>query len=89
MSLAIDVDLVSAVLLADGWHVVDDESFTMDAYEYLWYANDEIRRRSEPMVLHGGGGSGICATGFEFKEGTALVRGPLTAILAVKQELAP
>lgn len=28
MGLRIDVDVVTAVLLADGWHEVDNESFT-------------------------------------------------------------
>jgi hypothetical protein len=40
MSLAINVDRVEAVLLADGWHEVslNDESvssFTLDAYDFI------------------------------------------------------
>jgi hypothetical protein len=35
MSLAIDIDQVTGVLLADGWHDVVDVSFEIDSYEYL------------------------------------------------------
>ena len=37
MSLAIDVDRVARVLLDDGWHDVADDSFAIDAYEYVRY----------------------------------------------------
>ena len=90
MSLAIDVDQVTEVLLADGWHYVFDQSFTLDAYEFF----DQYARETD-TTLHGGGQSGVCATGFQFKsyEGLAgsnrdgnveFMSGPLTAILAVK-----
>jgi len=36
MSLAIDIDRVTAVLLADGWHQVEEESFVLDSYEYVY-----------------------------------------------------
>lgn len=35
MSLAIDVDKVTAVLLADSWHEVAAASFALDSYEYI------------------------------------------------------
>jgi hypothetical protein len=35
MSLAINPDLVVAVLLSVGWHLVKDSSFALDAYEYV------------------------------------------------------
>ena len=81
MSLGIDVDEIARVLLADGWHEVVDKSFTLDAYEYMW----------EHDLLHGGGASGICATGFLFKTTgtisgsprTSVMAGPLTSKLAV------
>jgi hypothetical protein len=75
MSLYIDVDNVTEVLLADGWHTVADGSFDLDAYEY--HHNDH--------VLQGGGNYGVCANGFTFinPDGDTLF-GPLTAILAVK-----
>jgi hypothetical protein len=82
MSLAIDVDKVTRVLLADGWHDVANDSFSLDAYEYLWHHRGADR---DPMVLHGGGQSGICSNGFAFTDpdGRHLC-GPLTAVLAVE-----
>lgn len=88
MSLAIDIDEVTAVLLADGWHDVAERSFVLDAYEFV-YGDDN--------TVHGGGNSGICPTGFSFLEdldqnaGAAhkgdkvTVSGPLTAIVAVQE----
>lgn len=79
MSLWIDVDKVVAVLLADGWHDVDNNSFALDAYEYHW--------QERPM--HMGGHSGICATGFSFTvhPGGYQFVGPLSSILAIKRRL--
>jgi hypothetical protein len=34
MSLHIDTQDIFEVLLADGWHQVEDESFILDAYEF-------------------------------------------------------
>lgn len=85
MSLAIDVDRVTAVLLADGWHHVANQSFTLDSYEYLWYPTNT--RRSDFEILHGGGQSGVCATGFAFQDTDGqTTAGPLTAILAVRKD---
>lgn len=83
MSLAIDVDAVTGVLLADGWHAVKGASFELDSYEYLW-----DREGGEQVILHGGGQSGVCATGFGFRDAKqdAWLFGPLTSILAVKVE---
>lgn len=79
MSLAIQTDRIAAVLLADGWHECVIGSFDVDAYEYMW--GDEL--------LHGGGNSGVCATGVAFKKvmsakSYAMVYTPLTAILGVR-----
>ncbi len=78
MSLAIEVDEITAVLLADGWHEVDEGSFELDSYEYAWEAGN--------TMLHRGGQSGVCANGFEFRgvDGHRIA-GPLTAILAVRR----
>jgi len=75
MSLAIEVDSVASILLSDGWHDVAFKSFDLDAYEYL----------HDKLVLHGGGQSDVCATGFIFtcKDGSIMC-GPLTSIQAVK-----
>jgi hypothetical protein len=89
MSLAIDLDTVTAVLLVDGWHTVLDKSFSIDAYEYVHEGR---------TVLGGGAVEGVPSTGFTFKEqlfreggpqvgmpsGSALIAGPLTAILALR-----
>lgn len=77
MSLAIDVRLVAGVLLADGWHVVLDHSFDLDAYEFEW---------EKGVLAHPGGNGGVCATGFTFKTVGRRMFGPLTAILAVSYE---
>lgn len=83
MSLAIDIDRVSDVLLADGkWYAVADDSFLLDSYEYV----------HQEVLVHGGGKSGITSIGFSFveqggehtPEGRLVISGPLTAIVAVK-----
>jgi hypothetical protein len=93
MSLAIDPGMVKAVLLADGWHEVDDLDFELDSYEFVEPHPDPNRNG---LVLHGGGNSGVCATGFRFQEVVydpgedgevrylCKIAGPLTAILAVR-----
>lgn len=92
MSLAIDVDLVTDVLLADGWHKVASKSFNLDSYEYLWsgrtgmtVAQFEEHYKDDAMLIHPGGNSGVCATGFGFETDQGeWMYGPLTAVLAVK-----
>ena len=86
MSLLIDIDKVTAILLADGWHDVfrqedGTSSFDVDSYEYA-----EVDTDGEPHLLHGGGDSGVCAVGFRFQENRLdfCISGPLTAILAVR-----
>ena len=67
MSLAIDVDRINRVLLADGWHAVKGGSFTLDSYEYidagpeynpdlddLQMGKEQFERRAR-QTLHGGG----------------------------------
>jgi hypothetical protein len=82
MSLPIDPSTVTAVLLADRWHVVGQGSFTLDTYEFEY--------AEEPEVLHGvGAGEYFSGTrgggqGFRFIEGRDYVSGPLTAVLAVR-----
>jgi hypothetical protein len=80
MSLNIDVDKVEAVLLSDGWHLVLDASFTLDAYEYTWQGSDDLVYASR---------YGRECTGFSFKEKTAngivLISGPMESLLAVRE----
>lgn len=84
MSLRINERKITRVLLADGWH--DCQGFGLDAYEFGTYHRAEgYTGRYDFTVSHGGGESGVCATGFMFNDqatGTQ-VAGPLTAILAV------
>lgn len=77
MSLYIDPRAITEVLLADGWHTVQPKTFDLDSYEFGY----------EDFCLHGGGNSGVCATGFEFVDDTGhIINGPLTAILAVRRK---
>jgi hypothetical protein len=74
VSLAITPSTVSGVLLASGWVSVWPKSFDLDSYEFV----------DGGVVLHGGGQSGISATGFRFKDSEGTVHyGPLSSILAV------
>lgn len=84
MSLRIDAQKVVQVLLADGWHQIEPKSFSIDSYEFLEFEDDPAPD-SDGFLLHGGGQSGVCASGFTFIEGAFAVSGPLTAVLAVRE----
>lgn len=77
MSLLIDPEKVTAVLLADGWH--DAEDFTIDAYEFF---RPHPLYEGEGTVIHGDG------AGFSFVvAGTrATIAGPVSSLLAVREE---
>lgn len=88
MSLEINIQRVTAVLLADGWHAVDPGTFDLDAYEFMYPHPNPDR---DDIYVHLGGKSGVCATGYTFTEATGehggqAVFGPLTAILAVRYD---
>ena len=74
MSFWIDLDDVTDVLLPDGWHKVEEVSFSMDAYEFHWHG--------QPMHYSKEGG-------FAFKEKNKIVVGPVSSILAIKKDLSP
>ena len=78
MSLAIDTNSISEVLLNCGWIKIQLGSFDLDSFEFV---------ENNPFYLvHGGGASDICATGFIFTDlKGARVYGPMTSILAVKR----
>lgn len=87
MSLLINAENVSAVLLADGWHYVKPKTFSCDSFEIAEDGSDE------PFMLHAGGRSGMCATGFTFIEAESefseprthnTVSGPLMSVLALR-----
>lgn len=92
MSLAIDIDRIEAVLLADGWHRIAPRSFELDAYEYIQdRGHDPETGWADPLLRFGGGQSPLVpSTGFEFiltgDEGGFVVSGPITAILAVRHK---
>ena len=68
MSLRIQIDDITAVLLSDGWHQVIGGSFDIDAYEFM--ADDEL--------AHNGG------SGFVFVDWTeATITGPMSSVIAV------
>lgn len=76
MSLAIDLDDVTEVLLSDGWHPVAGRTFYLDSYEFKWDAE---------FVLSGGQCDHVPSTGFSFEtDGGQRISGPLTAVLAIK-----
>jgi hypothetical protein len=77
MSLAIDVDTVVAVLLADGWHKVEDGSFELNSYEFL---------HAGRTVLSGSRVQGAPTTGATWVEADGTIMScPLTSVLAVRQ----
>lgn len=91
MSLAIDVDRVREVLLADGWHQVVNNSFEMDAYEYERSEERKPGGGDAGMRLGGGVEDLVPATGATWVERNAQgharsVFCPITAILAVAYE---
>jgi hypothetical protein len=93
MSLAIEVDDITHVLLADGWHTVHDASFGIDSYEFMWREGmgdgpmlGGGQEKHTAAAGHRGSTSRehIAAAGFSFTEGDHLLCGPLTSVLAVK-----
>lgn len=82
MSLAIQIEEIEAVLLADGWHEIGSGSFDCDSYEFV----SGKRSNGDLDLVHGGGNSGICSTGFVFwdVDSNRNIFGPLTSLLAVR-----
>ncbi len=76
--MRINTDAVTAVLIAGTWYEMDDGSFDLDSYEFM--------DGEGGCCIHGGGASGVCATGYVFKIRGRSVRmsGPLTAVQAVR-----
>lgn len=85
MSLAINLDDIVRVLLADGWHDVLPGSLTLDAYEMHHSALD-MEGWPASWPLRGGTDSNVSSTGFRFTrpDGGNQVAGPVTSLLAVE-----
>ena len=76
MSLGIQVDKVLAVLLADGWHDVRDNSFKLEAYEF---------QQGKDVRFGGGAVSGVAGAGARWTEKDEKhIYCPLTSIVAVR-----
>lgn len=76
MSLAIDIDKVTAVMIGGVWHVVIEDSFAIDSFEFV---------QGDRLEFGGGRCELISASGFSFKgEDSQWVSGPLNTIQAVK-----
>jgi hypothetical protein len=87
VSLAIDIDNVDAVLLADGWHHVEDGSFVLDSYEYLGGVRLDYEHCGWPAIGFSFLEEREENAGAAFKGDKRRVSGPLTAILAVAERL--
>lgn len=89
MSLEINIHDVTAVLLNDGWHPVINESFDLDAYEYM--DGSITNRHGDAKRIYAGEYQGS-ATGFTFitdfdGEGSlGRLSGPVTSILAIQEK---
>jgi hypothetical protein len=89
MSLRIEMNKVVAVLLSEGWYVVDPQTdpgyytnFYVDAYEYGMEIDDgdfDIAYAANDKKV-------IPKSGFAFKTNGAWVMGPLSAIQAVRMK---
>ena len=80
----INTNEVTNVLLDDGWHDVDEQTFHLGPYGYsVEYEVDDVK---ESQVLRTGGDSNMPSTGFEFEENGTSVMGPIASILAVKSK---
>lgn len=80
MSLLINTNQVTRVLLADGWHEVLYRSFDLDAYEIVEMADD-----GEIILAHGQVNK-MCNTGFAFNGERGRVSGPITSIIAICED---
>jgi len=77
MSLAIDTDKITEVMLPDGWHTVAKGSFGLDAYEFERGGKTLFRAGQEGLVRP--------ATGFVFTDASGeTICGPISSVRAVK-----
>ncbi len=83
MSLEIDVDKVTDVLLTDGkWYKIVEGSFGFDAYEFYW--EDGSQDGFHWTMTH----QPIASLGFEFISNGKVYSGPITSIVATRRSTA-
>lgn len=87
MSLAIDVDCVTHVLLVDGWHEVAGQSFTVAPYEYGHIVPTGVTNAPNFVFLHQAGYGGVCPVGFDFTDAAtgASMCGRISSVVAVRR----
>jgi hypothetical protein len=89
MSLSINVNAVCSVLLRDGWHDAVDDSFLIDAYEYV---SGTESYSTFQMHLGGGQDKSVSTTGFGMIEEVdgrrVTLSGPISSIVAVREKTA-
>lgn len=78
MSLAINPDKVTEVLLVDGWHKVKKGTFSVDAYEFIGPDNQ--------IFMGGGVDKHVSSTGAQWNEGSVTVSCPMMTIHAVRHK---
>lgn len=87
MSLWIDTNKVVAVLLADGWHEVDGNTFDIDAYEYCESRKPDPLNPKEPeRIWCSYDGPSEVTSGFQFTDKVTgqAIYGPMRSLLAVR-----
>jgi hypothetical protein len=80
MSLNVDIDLVEAVLLNDGWHKVFHRTFDIGSFEFTRVA--EASGGDVALMHHGGVGFG-----FSEEDSNGRLRrfaGPISSLVAVR-----
>ena len=87
MSLAIEINQITHVLLADGWHEVTDGSFDIAPYEFGRTVTAESGEHGF-VPLSAAQDSDVHPVGFAFTEARtgASICGPLTSVIAVRRE---
>lgn len=80
MSLLINTNQITRVLLSDGWHEVFYRSFDLDAYEIV-----EMDDYGAISLTHGEVNK-ACSTGFAFDGKQGRVSGPVTSIIAICED---
>jgi hypothetical protein len=81
MAFEVDFDAVSAVLLDDGWHQVEDWSFSMDCVSFLWLKGWGEKRFLEQHLGSPWEGCYVC----QWLEGKDQVYVPLSLVRAIRQ----